>query len=380
MTRLLSAALRTPLGVTVDEVVRRLCAGERAARHHHPAGLVATVAAPPRASKHRKFLRRMGLHAVDVAAEALAAARAAGETVAAGDRLGLFFGFGGLRAHWDDFMPALGAQRDDAAGAWERGLKLLHPFWMLHHLSNAAHALAAIDLDARGEGVTFGGGNAGAQALVAAAAALDDGAIDTALVVATDSLVEPETLVALAARGAATRAPLEALAAPYDVDASGFVPGEAAAAIVVGRTGGIAHLAAACAADGSTGEAAAATLASFARLGEAEIVDGAALGRPDADAAERAALGGGGDDARPLCATLAATGQIGAAASLVQAIVLVEALRRGVVPPIAGLRRPAPGPLRPLAVARPTSARNALAISAAAPGLAAALHVSLEPP
>src|SRR5262249_1338391 len=152
-------------------------------------------------------------------------------------------------------------------GAWERGLRLLHPFWMLHHLSNNAHALLSIDAGARGEGATYGGANAGAQALEAATRALDDGAVGTALAVAYHSLVAPETLVDLAPRGAV------GTGAPYEEDARGFVPGEAAAALVLERQagGGLAavRLRAATAADGSSGPPAAATLAAAARAASA---------------------------------------------------------------------------------------------------------------
>ena len=49
------------------------------------------------------------------------------------------------------------------------------------------------------------GANAGAQALGAAARALEVGAVDAALVVAYDTLLEPETLIELAGRGALHR-------------------------------------------------------------------------------------------------------------------------------------------------------------------------------
>jgi 3-oxoacyl-[acyl-carrier-protein] synthase I len=375
-------AWRTPLGVTVDDAVARLLAGERAAQPNprFPAAsyactLAAAVPAEPRPSRHRKFLRRMGLLAVEAAAEALAMAGVGG-----GDRLGLFFGYGGLRAHWDDFMPALARQEPDAADAWARGLKLLHPFWMLHHLSNNAHALLAIDLGARGDGLTLGGANAGAQALAAAERALAAGSVDAALVVAYDSLVEPETLVELGARGAATAAGLADLAAPYDERAAGFVPGEAAAALVLARDGGFGRVTALDAADGSPGEPAPALLAELAaRLAArgAPVVDGAAIGRQAFDDAERAALAGVVGPGAPLTATLAATGHVGGAAAVVQAIALLATLRRGVVAPVAGLARPAPGPLVPAATARPTEARAGLALSAGAPGLAGAVLVEV---
>src|SRR5690606_11444790 len=126
-----------------------------------------------------------------------------------------------LRAHWNEIMPALAGQRDDLAAAWSRGLKDLHPFWMLRHLSNNAHALLAQDIQARGEGVTFAGANAGAQALCAAARALADGAIDAALVMGYDSLIEPETIIEMSARGALATCGPDELAAPYDERACG---------------------------------------------------------------------------------------------------------------------------------------------------------------
>jgi 3-oxoacyl-[acyl-carrier-protein] synthase II len=116
----------------------------------------------------------------------------------------------------------------------------------------------------------------------------------------------------------------------------------------------------------------------LARLaGDVGLVDGAGRAWPELDAAERAVLAEAVAPGTPLSAISAATGQLGAAASLVQAIALAEALRRGVLPPIAGLERPAPGPLVPVARAAPTSARAALGISTGAPGLAAAVRVEV---
>src|SRR5262249_320024 len=149
------------------------------------------------------------------------------------ERFGIFWGTGGLRIRWADLAPALAEQRRDGRRCWERGLRRLHPFWLLQHLSNNAHALLSVDVQARGEGATLGGGNAGAQAIAAAEIALSSGAIDLALVVACDSLVSPEALVDGASRDALTTESLPELAAPYDVAASGVFPGEAAAALLL---------------------------------------------------------------------------------------------------------------------------------------------------
>lgn len=379
-------AWRTPLGNTIDGVMARLHAGERAAQPnpHFPAGtyackLAAAIPDPPERSPHARILRRMGLHGFAAGRDALLASG-----VSRGPRLGLFAAVGGLRAHWDEIMTALAGQRDDLVDSWERGFKRLHPLWMLRHLSNNTHALLAQDLDCRGEGATYGGASAGAQALAAAIRALADRAIDAALVVAHDSLIEPEALVDMAARGVVATCGLHELAAPYHAQSRGFVPGEAAAALVLepcdaaeGRV--LAMLQARETADGSKDLPEPATVAALARALHAgdTIVDGAAQALAAWDAGERRALADiMGADAL-LGAVQSGLGQLGAAASLVQAICLAEMLRRGWLLPVAGLVDPAPGPLVPVLAPARTRARSALGLCAGAPGLAGAIRVSL---
>jgi 3-oxoacyl-[acyl-carrier-protein] synthase II len=370
-------AWRTPLGHDVDEVVRLLANGARAAAplsrfptEAFDCRWAATIVGEPAFTRHRRFLRRMGCFALEVAREAAEAAR----LTASGDRLGLFFGYGGLRAHWNDMMPALARQQPDGAGAWERGLALLHPFWMLQHLSNNAHALAAEELSARGDGLLLAGANAGAQALSAAARALDAGVIDAAIVVATDTLLEPETLVELATRGAFTGSVERTPPAPYDARAAGFVPGEAAAAVVLERRADAGARARAFVdawegADAVVGTATGSDLvaltnvfAAIPRLtneaSPADIVDGAALGSVALDTAERRLLTQRPDlvasDAA-LVATLGGLGQLGAASSVVQTISLAARLRHDRFAP----------------------RRAGLALSTGAPGLAATVRVEV---
>jgi 3-oxoacyl-(acyl-carrier-protein) synthase len=379
-------AWRTPLGDSIDTATSRLLAGERAATDKlrfetrtYACHLGAPILSEPRRSRHARFLRRMGLFGLEAAHEAFQQARARG-CEASGERLGIFCGYGGLRAHWDDMMEALSGQQLEQGGTWERGLKRIHPYWMLKHLSNNAHALLAADLSARGDGATYGGATAGAQALSAAIRALEAGSIDVAVVFAYDSLLEPETLVDLAARGATTTGDLANLAAPYDVHARGFVPGEAAAALVLQRPGAseaLASLSAADGADGHTSEPATETLAAVAsRLAQADaVVDGSGRALPSLDAAERTSLASLLAEGTRLTAVQAAFGQMGAATALVQAIALASCLGRGVLPPIAGLREPAEGPLTPVRQPVRTLARSALALSTGAPGLAGAVHI-----
>ncbi len=378
-------AWRTPLGTEIDPVIERLLAGDRAAAPNlrfdagtYRCSLAAPIQQAPAPSRHARFLRRMGLHAVDVAAEAMANAGVTGS-----DRVGLFFGYGGLRAHWDDLIAAFEHQDASGEGAWDRGLVQLHPFWMLQHLSNNAHAIAAQELGARGEGATYGGANAGAQALAAAIRALAAGSIDVAIVAGHDTLIEPETLVELGERSAVTEATLDTLAAPYDTQARGFVPAEAAAAVVLARPGSdweaLSHVQAGEGADGSAHEGRIELIARlinrFAEPGDA--IDGAGIASANWDHAERIAAAAMVGDAAPLCCIMSAMGHIGAASSIVQTIALTELLRRQVLAPIAGLRSPASGPLRPLLQVCEVRSRSAIGLSSGAPGLAGIVRVEL---
>ena len=407
-------AWRTPLGTSINEVMSRLYSGERAALENPRAGgyactLAAAITGEPARSRDARFLRRMGLYGLEVARDALAASGIQG-----GPRIGLFSGVGGLRAHWDDMLPALANQRDDGEAAWARGLSGVHPYWMLRHLSNNVHALASAELGLRGEGATFGGGTGGAQALVAAARALHDHAIDAALVVAYDSLLEPETLVELAARRAATHANLADLVAPYDAAAAGYVPGEAAAAIVLVRpadaASAIALVEATGTGDGGSEDPAPRTLQHALNAlvrgvrgevpgadelherrtrGESDaprsiatapgvFVDGTGRAWPELDLAERSAIASTLSPSTALTAISAAIGQVGAATAVVQAIALAEALHRGAIPPVAGLANAAPGPCTPIDRATPTATMIAYGVSASAPGLAAAIRVEIQ--
>jgi len=312
----LGCALRTAAGATVDEVVARVLAGERVD------GRVARIRAPTPESKHARFLGRLPVLALAAAHEACASAAVTG-----GERLGVFVGVGGLRVEWDELAPALANQAPDGAAAWQRGLHRIHPFWMLRHLSNNAHALLAADVDARGDGASFGGATAGAQAIAAAARALAARTIDTAVVLAYDSLLGPETIADLQQRGALATDPL---------DDARVIPGEGAAAIVLARADTArAQVSALACADGSPAEPTAGTVARAL----AGVADGAAT-----DIVY---------DGSPLAR---ATGAIGAATAVVQTIVLEELLRRRCLP---------------------TAARAAVCASTGAPGLAAAVRVEV---
>lgn len=354
-------AFHTPLGSDPERVLGRLLAGERAAAscplfdaQSHPCVLAAAIPQPPQPSRRRKFLGRMGLYAVEVGIAALEHARQRVPQLAMlpSVRLGLFFGYGGLRAPWDELMLAMAEQAADLSLSWERGLRQLHPFFMLQQLSNNAHALCAEEVRAQGEGVTLAGPSAGAQALASASAALAAGAVDAALCVAYDSLIAPEVLIEQGLRGSLTRARTAAeLRAPYDREAAGAVPGEAAAALLLMSDAAAEPLAWLQAADGAQ--------AMRQVRSAAQVIDGAAQAVVAADREELQALGAG----TRLTATLGSFGQVGAAAPLVQTIAVATALRRGELPPIAGLAADRAVCEAAVTAATRTSARAALCLS-----------------
>jgi hypothetical protein len=362
---------RTPLGVDVASAMTRLLGGGLGAEPFdggYGISHVARIPVEPGKSKHSRYLRRVGLFGAEVASEAAARAGVSG-----GPRVGLFAAVGGLRAHWNDMMGALAGQQDDAEGAWARGLGQIHPHWLLRHLSNNAHALIARDLDARGEGATFGGANASAQAIASACRALADGAVDTAVVVAYDTLLEPETLVERAARGAAISGPL---APAYSPAACGPIPGEAAVALVLrplGAPGAWFSVFAVDGASGDLGEPGAATLEAALRRagGGACLVDGAARTVPELDLIEQALLSRLMPDAR-LIATADAFGALGAATSAVQVVTLAHLLRARRSPPSGPAARSSSLELHSI-----SDAYVALGLCTGAPGLVGVVRVEV---
>lgn len=205
-------ALRTPLGNTLDEVYQNGLDGRSEA----------ALVGSPKPSKQSRFLKRMGLFALETAHEVF---QKVDLNQYDRHRVGIFFGYGGLRADWNEMRSALIRQNANTEACWDQGLSTLHPFWILKHLSNNAHALVAEEHKIKGEGVTFGGLNSGVQALVSAQLALQEGAIEAALVLTHDSLLEPEILLAL----------------NHQAGVQGYVPAEGTAAFFLEKPSASRH-------------------------------------------------------------------------------------------------------------------------------------------
>lgn len=187
----LGLAIWTPLGdlrETLDALLSHVAGGVPHERRH-------PSSTNPRASANRT-VRLLG----PLPALAVEVARAAAADLPAGERTGVFLATGGLRAHWDDLGPAMAEQVADAHASWSRGLRRLHPLWMLRYLSNGAQAAIANELGLLGDGATFAGAASAASAIIAAHAAIACGAIDHALIVALDDLTAAEVAVELSVR------------------------------------------------------------------------------------------------------------------------------------------------------------------------------------
>lgn len=277
MIALTGAAVQTPLG-DLAATIAAIAAGRAAGDRDPATGLVvARLMTRPADTRQARLVGALPALALDVA-------RAAAREVPPGPRTGVFVATGGLRAQWDELAPAMAGQVADGTAAWARGLSRMHPLWMLRYLSNAAHAIIAAELGAIGDGATLAGPASAASALVAAAAAFDAGTIDHALVVALDDVCADEVAVELAARR------------------PGVIPGAGVAAVALGRATGGVQLAAV---DGVDPEHAEPSSAAVAEV--------------------RGRLPGADRDV----AFSSATGWLGAAGLLVDAIVAAELLRTG---------------------------------------------------
>jgi hypothetical protein len=186
-----AVAAWTPLG-DLEDTLSAIARGDRAGVIDATGRVVARLAAQPAAGRPARIAGVLPALAIEVAR------RAAGSLDAA--RAGVFVAMGDMRAHLAELVPAFAEQTASAQDSWARGLARLHPLWMLRYLSNAAHALVAAELGLRGDGATFTGGASVASALAAADAAIADGAIDGALVLALDDVTTDEAALELAIR------------------------------------------------------------------------------------------------------------------------------------------------------------------------------------
>jgi len=310
------------------------------------------------------------------------------------ERLGLILGVGMLNADVEELGRAIqrmrettGKQFDQAAFNRAAACELL-PLWLLRHIPNLAAAHAGIAIDAQGPSNTITTGCvAGANAIGEAARIIARGEADVVIAGGTDARVTPLATLRYRELGwLSTRSdcPPDAVSAPFDACASGFVNGEAAAVLVLEshvhaqRRGAriraeVAGYAAANDARGMFqydrgGRALRTAVARCAAslLRDANAIDGLfapASGVRQLDVAAAAALDAVPGLEGPIAATRSLAGHTHAASAALDAVAAVQALGGHVLPSVRNLARPI-APLRFSRGERLTRALDSLIVGA----------------
>lgn len=202
--------------------------------------------APERAGVPRRKLKMMGRQAQLAFAAAEQAVADAGLTEDARPeptRLGIILGVGMLNADALELGRTCHSMAVEVGDGFETSAFMraaaseLFPLWLLRHIPNLAAAHASIHLDAQGPSNTIATGCvAGANAIGEAARLIARGEADVMLAGGTDARVSPLGTLRYRDLGwLATRDDIdpEAVSAPFDREASGFINGEGAGILVL---------------------------------------------------------------------------------------------------------------------------------------------------
>jgi len=191
----------------------------------------------------RKVIKMAGRHtqlAMAAARMSFSDARLTAEGLDA-ERFGIVFGTGMLRADLADIGQMARMSRG-ADGRFDLRLfgavssSKLFPLWMLRHIPNMVSSQVAISLNAQGPSNTITTTcTAGAQAIGEASRIIERGDADVIISGGSDARVDPLSLVRLRKLGLLAicqRDPQE-VSRPFDIDSSGMVCAEGAAALVL---------------------------------------------------------------------------------------------------------------------------------------------------
>jgi 3-oxoacyl-[acyl-carrier-protein] synthase II len=203
--------------------------------------------APERAGLPRRKLKMMGRQAQLAFAAAEQAVADAGlaedATRPEPTRLGIILGVGMLNADALELGRTCHTMAVEVGDSFETSAFVraaaaeLFPLWLLRHIPNLAAAHASIHLDAQGPSNTIATGCvAGANAIGEAARLIARGEADVMLAGGTDARVSPLGTLRYRDLGwLATRDDIEpeAVSAPFDAEASGFINGEGAGILVL---------------------------------------------------------------------------------------------------------------------------------------------------
>jgi 3-oxoacyl-[acyl-carrier-protein] synthase II len=286
-----------------------------------------------------------------------------------------------------------------------RGIRALHPLWLLSFIPNLAVAHIARTFGLRGESNTYTAeAAAGLQLIGDAANSIREGLYEIALCGGSDGRIDPVSFARYLALGDVAEGGPEAthMSVPFDVDRQGYVFGEGAAFLVLeeaehARNRGVPALAEVVGSGGGSDGfhpynshpegrglqiAINAALASAHRgTDDIDAVVAAAASTQTLDAAESAALASVFGRREPcVTAPAGALGHTHSAVGAFASVVAVASLAAQAVPPTANTRRPAEGAPAGLVLgtrARATRVRTVLA-NAVSPGGKAASTIFAE--
>jgi 3-oxoacyl-[acyl-carrier-protein] synthase II len=361
------AGVKTPGGLTVDELWASLCAGRATAepfaddRLPADAQLLVSRVARFDAGTYLSPLERRRLDRAHQLALAAAqdAVDAAGGERPLGDRCAVVCGVG---------IGAAALHEEQHARLRDLGLRGVSPLAIPMLMPSATAALLSLRFGFRGPCLTVSTACAsGATAIAEGVELLRRGACDLVLAGGTDSLVTYSALVGFLRLDVMSRNVAEPSLAsrPFDADRDGFVMGEGAGFVVLQRAGDAraqgrrvlglvtGHAATADAyhlvapsvnGDGALACMRAALADAGVAVGELSHVNAHGTSTRPGDLSEGLALARlFGASGPPVTAVKGATGHLIAGSGAVEAIVALRSLEAGLAPPIAGLRRVDPG-------------------------------------
>jgi len=280
------------------------------------------------------------------------------------DRSGLYVGSGGGAYNTQyEYFPLMSETHGDLGGFGRELASVVNPMWLLRTLPNNVLCHVGIKYNLKGTNACITNHSCGGTlAVIEGAEALRQGEADRVVAVGHDALIEPQMVLYYHQCGLLAKDTIR----PFDLDRSGSVFGEGAGALameteaaaklrdatVLGEVlgGGYAAEAMGLLAIRDDGDGLARAISQAlgdAKLKAADIgmIVAHGNGTPQSDASEAAAIRrifGTGADAPPVTAFKWAIGHLIAAAGIIETVLALAALRKGVVPGIATLANPDP--------------------------------------
>ena len=280
------------------------------------------------------------------------------------DRSGLYVGSGGGAYNTQyEYFPLMSETGGDLVGFGRELASVVNPMWLLRTLPNNVLCHVGIKYNLKGTNACITNHSCGGTlAVIEAMEALRQGEADRVVAVGHDALIEPQMVLYYHQCGLLAKDTIR----PFDAERSGSVFGEGSGALaleteaaasqrsamVLGEVlgGGYAGEAQGLLAIRDDGDGLARAIGQAladAKLQPADIgmIVAHGNGTPQSDSSEAAAIRtvfGSGADAPPVTGFKWAIGHLIAAAGIIEAVIALAALRKGVVPGIATLAHPDP--------------------------------------